>query len=113
MNRIVLVGRLVKDPDTKITEENAKVITRIILAVDRPFKNSNGERDVDFIPVILWGKKAEVVSQYLTKGRMISLAGRLQIRKYQDKEGKDRYLTEVVADEFQFLDSKKNEEITG
>lgn len=109
MNRIVLVGRLVKDPETKITEESGKVLTRIVLAVDRTFKNSNGEREVDFIPVILWGRRAEVISTYMKKGRLISVAGRLQIRKYEDQEGNNKYITEVVADEFQFLDSNKSE----
>lgn len=109
MNRIVLLGRLVRDPETKIIEEKGKVVTKLVLAVDRDYKNANGEREADFIPVVLWGKRAEVVSKYVTKGSMVSVSGRLQTRTYEDKEGKRRYISEVVADEIQFVDVKKAE----
>lgn len=109
MNRIVLLGRLARDPETKVIEEKEKVVTKIVLAVDRGYKNQNGEREVDFIPVVLWGKRAEIVSQYLTKGNLITVSGRLQTRTYEDKEGKKRYISEVVADEFQFVEGKKME----
>lgn len=109
MNRIVLLGRLVRDPETKVIEEKGKVVTRIVLAVDRGYKNANGEREVDFIPVTLWGKRAELVSEYMVKGNLISVTGKLQTRSYEDKDGKKRYVSEVVADEFQFVEGKKPE----
>ena len=110
MNRIVLVGRLTKDPETKVIEGSDKVVTRFILAVDRLYKNASGEREADFIPVVMWGKRGEIVSEYITKGRMISVSGRLQTGNYEDKDGNRKYIAEVVADEFQFIDSKKSEE---
>ena len=113
MNRVVLVGRLTKDPDTRTFEENGKVVTRFILAVDRPFKNGDGEREADFIPVVLWGRRAEIASEYMAKGRMISVSGRLQTGSYDDKEGKRKYSAEIIVDEFQFIDSKKAEENVG
>lgn len=111
MNRIVLVGRLTRDPETKILEDSEKVLAKFTLAVDRGYKNSNGEKEVDFIPVVFWGKKAEIISKYLKKGKLISLTGRLRTRTYEDKESNKRFIAEVVADEFGFIDSKK-EEIT-
>lgn len=113
MNRIFLIGRLTKDPETKVFEETGKTVTRFTLAVDRTYKNSNGEREADFIPIVLWGKRAEVVSQYMKKGKLISLSGRLQTRSYVDNKGDKKYIAEVVTDEFQFIDSKKSEEEVG
>lgn len=112
MNRIVLVGRLTKDPEMKVLEDNNKVLTRIMLAVDRPYKTPAGEKQVDFIPVVLWGKKAEIVSEYLVKGSIISVTGRLQTKVYENAEGQKKFISEVIADEFQFMSSKKvNEKI--
>lgn len=110
MNKVVLVGRLTRDPDTKTIDENGKVVTRFTLAVNRRFKNAGGEREADFIPIVLWGRRAEIVSEYMTKGRMISISGRLQTRSYEDKDGNRKYVTEVVADDFQFVDSRKSED---
>jgi single-strand DNA-binding protein len=110
MNRIVLLGRLTRDPEMKSIEENGKVVTKFTLAVDRPYKNAYGERGTDFIPIILWGKKAEVAAEYLVKGSLITVCGRLQTRSYEDKEGKKKFLSEVVADEFQFVEWRKAEE---
>jgi single-strand DNA-binding protein len=113
MNRIFLVGRLTKDPETKVFEDTGKTVTRFTLAVDRIYKNNSGKKETDFIPIILWGKRAEIVSMYMKKGRLISLSGRLQTRNYDDSEGKRKYVAEVVTDEFQFIDSKKAEEDIG
>lgn len=110
MNRIVLVGRLTKDPEMKVFKESGRMVTKFILAVDRPFKNTEGEKEVDFIPVSFWGKRAEILKEHLTKGRLISVTGRLQTGNYDDKEGKKRFIAEVIADEFQFIDAKKTEE---
>ena len=110
MNRIVLLGRLTKDPDMKVLEENGKVVTKFILAVDRTYKNASGEREADFIPVVLWGRKAEVTSEYMKKGSMVTVSGSLQTRNYEDKDGIKRYIFEVIASEIQFVDSRKAEE---
>ncbi|MEG2289130.1 MAG: single-stranded DNA-binding protein [Clostridium sp.] len=110
MNRIVLVGRLTRDPEIKIGEDSSKVFTRLLLAVDRPYKTASGEKYVDFIPVILRGKKAEIVSEYLVKGSVISVTGRLQSRHYDNEEGQRKYISEVIADEFQFVGNKKVKE---
>jgi len=110
MNRVVLIGRLTKDPEMKIFEESGKVNTKFILAVERTFKNKNGEREVDFIPVTFWGKRAEIINEHLVKGKLISVTGKLQTRSYEDADGKRKYIAEVIADEFQFIDSKKKEE---
>jgi len=107
MNRIFLIGRLTKDPETKVFEQTGKTVTRFTLAVDRNFKNSSGEKETDFIPIVLWGKRAEVVSTYMKKGSQISLGGRLQTRSYVDNNGDKKYIAEVITDEFQFIDSKK------
>ncbi|MFL0267548.1 single-stranded DNA-binding protein [Candidatus Clostridium radicumherbarum] len=110
MNRVVLIGRLTKDPEMKVFEESGKVNTKFTLAVERSFKNKNGEREADFIPVTFWGKRAEIVNEHLVKGKLISVTGRLQTHSYEDAEGKRKYIAEVIADEFQFIDSKKKEE---
>lgn len=110
MNRIVLLGRLTKDPEVRVIEEKNKTVARFVLAVDRNFKNESGEHEADFIPVVLWGKRAEITGQYMTKGSLVSVSGRLQTRSYEDKEGKRKYVSEVVADEFRIVESKKTEE---
>lgn len=111
MNKIILIGRLTKDPETKITGEDGKMMTRFILAVDRNYKNAEGEVEADFIPVVFWGHKAEIISKYMKKGRLLSVSGRIQTRSYDDSEGNKRYITEVSADDFQFIDSSKEENI--
>jgi single-strand DNA-binding protein len=110
MNKIVLLGKLLNNPEMKVLEESGKIVTKFILIVERNFKNSTGEREADFIPVTLWGKKAEAAAQYLVKGSQITASGRLQTRSYEDKDGNRRVAFEVVAEEFQFLDSKKHAE---
>lgn len=111
MNKIVILGRITKDPELKIVESNGKVFTKVTLAVDRPFKSENGERGTDFIPVIFWGRKAEIICQYMTKGRQLSVGGRLQTRSYDGVDGKRKVSIEVVASDFQFIDKKAAEEI--
>jgi len=113
MNRIVLVGRITKKPEIKALDENSKVFTRIMLAVDRPYKTASGEKQVDFIPIVLWGKKAEIVCEYLDKNSMISVTGRLQTRVFENHEGQRKFISEVIADEFQFMSYKKQNESIG
>ncbi len=105
-NRIILIGRLVRDPELRYVPSGHPV-ANFTLAVDRPFKDSEGKREADFIDVVTWRKTAEQVSQYLTKGRMVAVEGRLQIRSYETQDGQKRKVAEVVADGVRFLDSKK------
>ena len=105
MNHIVLIGRLIADPETRYTQSGIAV-TNFCLAVDRKFKNQAGERDTDFINCVAWRKAAEVIGQYMSKGRQVGVQGSLQSRKWEDKEGNKRVSFEVQVDEFKFLDSK-------
>jgi len=109
MNKIILLGKLIKDPELKTLEGSDKVFTRFIIAVDRSFKSQDGTRKADLIPVTLWGRKAEVVCQYMKKGSYISLSGRLRTGSYEDKDGNKKYIAEVVAEDFKFVGSKKVE----
>ncbi|EAG7299106.1 single-stranded DNA-binding protein [Listeria monocytogenes] len=107
MNRVVLVGRLTKDPDLRYTPAGAAVAT-FTLAVNRPFKNGQGEQEADFINCVVWRKPAENVANFLKKGSMAGVDGRVQTRNYEDKDGKRVFVTEVVAESVQFLESKNN-----
>lgn len=107
INRVVLIGRLTANPELRYTANNTAV-TSFTLAVDRNFKNENGNKEADFINVVAWNKKAELIHQYLKKGDRVGIGGRLQVRKYQNERGENRYVTEVVADEVEFLNSKKS-----
>ena len=109
LNRIILMGRLVADPELRTTPQGLQVAT-FRLAVDRDFKNKQtGERETDFVNIVAWRLTAEFVSRYFTKGRMAVVEGRLQIRNYTDKEGNKRSATEVVADNVYFGDSKRED----
>ncbi|MCG1009250.1 single-stranded DNA-binding protein [Salinicoccus sp. ID82-1] len=105
LNRVVLVGRLTKDPELKVSQSNISVVN-FTLAVNRPFTDSNGERGADFINIVTFRKQAENVNQYLKKGSLAGVDGRLQSRSYENKEGQRVYVTEVVADSVQFLEPK-------
>ncbi|EAE2564331.1 single-stranded DNA-binding protein [Listeria monocytogenes] len=107
MNRIVLVGRLTKDPDLRYTPAGAAVAT-FTLAVNRAFTNQNGEREADFIQCVVWRKPAENVANFLKKGSMAGVDGRIQTRNYEDSDGKRVFVTEVVAESVQFLEPKNN-----
>ena len=109
INRIVLIGRLTANPELRYTTNNI-AITSFTLAVDINFKNEDGNKEADFINIVAWNKKAELIHHYLKKGDRIGIIGRLQVRKYQNERGENRYVTEVVADEVEFLNSKKPEE---
>lgn len=90
------------DPDLKYTT-NSNAVARMTLAVDRNYKDADGKKQADFIPVVAWKKLAEIVSQYMKKGKLISVVGSLQIRSYDDK-GEKKYIAEVIADDIKFLD---------
>lgn len=106
LNRIVLMGRLTRDPELRRTQSGTAV-TSFSLAVDRDFKSQDGERETDFIDIVAWRATAEFVGKYFTKGRMAVVEGRLQIRDWTDRDGGKRRSAEVVADSVYFGDSKK------
>jgi len=107
LNRIVLIGRLVRDPELRYTPTNNTPVATFTLAVDRNRKNAQGERETDFINIVVWGKIGENCANYLAKGKLAAVDGRLQIRNYTDKEGNKRSMTEVVADDVRFLSPKE------
>lgn len=107
LNKIVLMGRLARDPELRRTQ-SGKPVTSFTLAVDRDFKGQNGEKETDWIDVVAWNGTAEMVSKYFTKGRVAVVCGRLQIRDWQDKEGNKRRSAEVIAENVYFGDSKKD-----
>lgn len=111
MNRTILVGRLVKDPDLRYTPNGAAVAT-FTLAVNRTFKQEGGP-DADFINIVVWNKAAENVSNFLKKGSLAGVDGRIQTRNYEGQDGKRVYVTEIVAESVQFLDSKPRNEGQG
>ena len=105
MNRTVLVGRLTKDPDLRYTA-NGTAVAQFTLAVNRTFTNQQGEREADFINIVVWKKAAENAANYLKKGSLAGVDGRIQTRNYDGQDGKRVYVTEVVADSVQFLEPK-------
>ena len=102
MNKVFLIGRLTRDPELRYTGNNTAVAT-FSIAVNRNFSNANGERDADFINIVIWRKQAENASKYLTKGSQVAIDGRIQSRSYDDQNGNKRYITAVVADNIEFL----------
>ncbi len=107
LNKIILMGRLTRDPELRRTGSGTAV-TSFSLAVDRDFKSQSGEKETDFIDIVAWRNTAEFVSKYFTKGRMAVVEGRLQIRDWTDKDGGKRRSAEVVADNVYFGDSKRD-----
>lgn len=103
MNKVVLIGRLTKDPELRFTPGNGTAVASFTLAVDRRFKKE-GQQEADFVPIVVWGKQAESTANYMSKGKLMGVSGRIQTRSYDAKDGTKRYVTEVVADEVQFLE---------
>ncbi len=112
LNRVILIGRLVRDPELRYTSGGAAV-ANFTLAVDRPFVNRDGARDADFIDIVVWRKLAETCANNLSKGRLVAVEGRLQIRSYDDSQGIRRKASEVVADNVRFLDWPKDRASSG
>ncbi|WP_127530023.1 single-stranded DNA-binding protein [Paenibacillus kobensis] len=106
LNRVILIGRLTRDPELRYTPAGVAV-TQFTLAVDRPFTSGGGEREADFIPVVTWRQLAETCANYLRKGRLAAVEGRIQVRNYENNEGKRVYVTEVIADNVRFLESNR------
>ena len=107
MNKILLVGRLTKDPELRYTQSGIAVAS-FTLAVNRRFTNQNGDREADFINCVAWQKAAEFVANYFKKGQQMGLEGRLQVRSYEGNEGQRRWVTEVVAEQIEFVGSKNS-----
>lgn len=109
MNKVILIGRLTRDPELRFTPANSVPVTTFTIAVDRPFLNQKGEREADFIRIVVWRKLAEVCANNLKKGRQVAVSGRLQVRSYEGQDGQRRSVSEVVADEVKFLERPKND----
>lgn len=108
LNAVTLTGRLTKDPDLKFTPSGVPV-SNMNLAVNRSYTNDKGEREADFFPLVVWRELAEIMANHLVKGSLIGITGKLQSRTYDNTEGKKVYVTEIVVNEFTFLDPKKEE----
>ena len=109
INNVTLVGRLTKDPDLRYTS-SGKGVAGFTLAVNRRFTNQAGQREADYIQCVIWGKSAETLANYAKKGSLIGIVGRLQSRSYENNEQQRIYVTEVVVESFQFLESKSANE---
>lgn len=107
MNKLIIMGRLVKDPEIRYTQ-TSKVVAQFTLAVDRPFTGQDGQRETDFIPCVVWGKAAELIGNSVHKGHRLLVEGRLQIRSYEAKDGSKRYVAECIANGFEFVERKEN-----
>lgn len=110
LNRVVLVGRLTRDPELNFTANGGTAVAKFTLAVERNYTNQNGEREADFIFISVWRGLAENCAKFIGKGSLVALEGRLQVRSYENQEGRTVWSTEVVADQVKFLDSKKKDE---
>ncbi len=107
MNKVILMGRLTKDPETKYTQSNNLLVSNFNLAVNKRFKREGAEVQADFIPIVAWSKTGEFCSKYFKKGVRIGVVGRIQTRNWEDDQGQKHYVTEVIAEEVYFADSKK------
>ncbi len=107
LNRVTLVGRITRDPELKFTQTQ-KAVTSFSLAVNRSFTNQAGEREADFINIVVWGRSAENLVKYVGKGSLIAVDGRIQTRSYETPQGERRYVTEVVGETVHFLESRNS-----
>ncbi len=108
MNKVCLIGRLTKDPDVRYTQTNNTLVASFNLAVNRRFVNEGEERQADFISIVAWAKTGEFCSKYFKKGQQVGIVGRIQTRNWDDEQGVKHYVTEVIAEEVYFADSKKD-----
>lgn len=107
MNRIILLGRLTREPEVRTTP-TGKTVVVFSLAVDRPYKGRDGKTEADFINIVTWNKTAELVGTYVHKGERLLVEGRLQIRSYDGKDGQKHYVTEVIADRVEFIEKRNS-----
>jgi len=108
MNKVILMGRLTRDPEVRYTQTTNALVASFTLAVNRRFGKQGEERQADFIPVVAWEKTGEFCSKYFKKGQQVAIVGRMQVRTYDDAQGQKRYITEVVVEEAHFADSKRD-----
>lgn len=108
LNQVVLIGNLTRDPELRYTPDGTPVAS-FTIAVNRPFVNRQGEREADFVPIVVWRKRAETCSEYLMKGSQVFIEGRLQVRNYEDKDGIKKWVTEVIAGTVVFLQRLKKQ----
>lgn len=108
MNKVILVGRITKDPELKKTMSGSAFVN-FSIAVNRTYTNNNGEREADFVNCVIWNKQAENLSMYVGKGSLIGVEGRIQTRNYEDKDGRRVYVTEVYVENVQFLETRRND----
>ncbi|MGP1505779.1 MAG: single-stranded DNA-binding protein [Eggerthia catenaformis] len=104
MNTVIMIGRLTRDPELRYIASTGNAVTRFSIAVDRAFAKKDDKVTADFFNVVVWGKRAETCVNYLAKGRMVAIRGRLQNNNYTDKDGVKRYSTEIIAEEVKFID---------
>ena len=108
MNKVILMGRLTRDPEVRYTQTNNTLVSSFSIAVNRRFARPGEERQADFINVVAWSKLGEFCSKYFKKGQQVGVIGRIQTRNWEDEQGQKRYVTEVVAEEAYFADSKRD-----
>ncbi len=111
MNKVVLMGRLTRDPEVRYTQTNNTLVASFSLAVNRRFARQGEERQADFINIVAWSKTGEFCSKYFKKGQQVGVIGRIQTRTWDDDQGTKHYVTEVVAEEAYFADSKRDGEV--
>ncbi|EHL17410.1 single-strand binding protein [Peptoanaerobacter stomatis] len=104
MNTVIMIGRLIRDPELRYIASTGNAVTRFSIAVDRAFAAKDAEVTADFFNIVVWGKRAETCANYLAKGRMVAIRGRLQNNNYTDKDGVKRYSVEIIAEEVKFID---------
>ena len=107
MNKVILMGRLTRDPEVRYTQTNNTLVASFSIAVNRRFTRPGEERQADFVNIVAWSKLGEFCSKYFKKGQQVGIIGRLQVRNWEDEQGQKRYVTEVVAEEAYFADSKR------
>ena len=113
MNKVILMGRLTRDPEVRYTQTNNTLVASFSLAVNRRFARAGEERQADFINVVAWSKTGEFCSKYFKKGQQVGVIGRIQTRNWDDEQGQKHYVTEVIAEEAYFADSKREGEAGG
>ena len=113
MNKVILMGRLTRDPEVRYTQTNNTLVASFSIAVNRRFTRPGEERQADFINIVAWSKLGEFCSKYFKKGQQVGIIGRLQVRNWEDENGQKRYVTEVVAEEAYFAEGKRDGEMGG
>lgn len=109
MNKVILIGRLTKDVELRYTQTTNTAVALFNLAVNRKFAKAGEERQTDFFNIVAWNKLAETISKYLLKGNQVSISGRLETRNYDDEKGQKHYITEVIAEEVDFIETKNKQ----